>query len=73
MSIECLLDNCPHHASQKVPLEICGTVCGLKVCAWDQPTMSLYLKAVIDGNSNPEEVLPTEGAETCNNSQEEST
>ena len=73
MSIQCLLDNCPHHAAQKGPLEIVGTVCGLKVCAWDQPTMSQYLKAVIDGAPSPEDVLPTDGEETCNNSQEEST
>ena len=51
MTVECLLDNCPHHAAQRGPLRIMGTVCQLKACAWDSPTITGYLDAV----RNPED------------------
>lgn len=80
MSIKCLLDNCPHHATQKGPPEKVGMLCGLKICAWDQPTITDYLNAVRDckDDSLHQVEAATEldqilGDQSCNNSQEENT
>ena len=70
MSIECYLDNCPHHEMQHVPKEcLTGPYCNLERCAWDEPTMMKYLEAVRTGKKHPEKVLPLEGESTCNSSE----
>lgn len=73
MSVECYLDNCPHHEAKHSPIEIGGPFCHLERCAWDEPTMSAYLTLVNNGNKNAEAILPTDGEQPCNNSQEENT
>lgn len=80
MSIQCLLDNCPHHAAQKGPLEKVGAICQLKTCAWDSPTITDYLNAVRDCKDDSlhtveaaTELDKLAGDESCNNSQEENT
>ena len=80
MSIKCLLDNCPHHAAQKAPLEIVGAVCQLQICAWDSPTISGYLNAIrgctddylhtVEAATELDHLI---GNKICNNSQEENT
>lgn len=47
MSIECYLDNCPHHSDFELddrPSQ--GPFCSLMDCAWDLETISKYLEAV---------------------------
>lgn len=77
MSIECLLDNCPHHATKTAPPEKVGMVCRLKICAWDSPTITGYLDAVRDPNTDDslfiEEAKIIVEDQSCNSSQEEST
>ena len=71
MSIECYLDNCPHHDFQHLPADkLTGPYCSLERCAWDEPTMSRYLEAVRTKKPDPESVLPEDLIITCDNSEE---
>lgn len=58
MTVECYLDNCPHHEMQHMPEGMAGPFCSLNRCAWDQGTMTEYLKAVQEKREHPESVLP---------------